>query len=106
MNELASILPRYGGGPVIHKMKVVRAGGELGPKEVEPVLRATKKAQKAVDIAPEIPVFVDASVEQFTDREAEIESFVDAQEKKSPQLSIDPVNVAAGKRGPKPKVKE
>lgn len=105
MNELASILPRYGGGPVMQKMKVVRAGGELDLKEVEPVLRVARKP-KAVD-APEITVFIDAPVEQFTDREAEIESFVDTQEeKKSLQSNADPVNVAEVKRGRKAKVKE
>lgn len=113
MNELASILPRYGGGPIMQKMKVVRAGGTIEFAHVSDVItvksikEVVKKAQKALEEAPNITGFIDSHLEQFTDSESEIESFVDSQEeKKSLQLSIDPVNVAAGKRGRKAKVKE
>jgi hypothetical protein len=105
MDDLASLLGRRCGEPCLHKMRVVRAGGELEPKEVEPVLRVARKPKT---VGPtEIPVFVDAPVEQFTAREEGIVSFVDAQEeKKSPQSNADPVNVAEVKRGRKAKVKE
>lgn len=113
MNELASILPRYGGGPLIQKMKVIRAGGTVEFAHVSDVIvmesptGTVKRAAKAVKEAPHTTGFVDARVEQFTDREAEIESFADAQEeKKSLQSSVDPESVAEVKRGRKPKVKE
>jgi hypothetical protein len=123
MNELASILPRYGGGPIMQKMKVVRAGGTLEFAHVSEVItvpaikevvKVSKKDKERspffalpVEKAPEIPIFADSPVEKFTDSESELLSFVDAQEeKKSPQSNADPVNVAEGKRGRKAKVKE
>jgi hypothetical protein len=129
MNELASILPRYGGGPVMQKMKVVRAGGTLefaapeilaefdkawgGQNKKEGTKRVAGKilseATKAGEHSPRITGFTDAleNAVNLQDREEEIVSFVDSQEeKKSPQSNADPVNVAEVKRGRKAKVKE
>lgn len=102
MNELASILPRYGGGPVMQKMKVVRAGGSV---EVTPdvVMESPKETIKRVNKAvKEAPSFVDSASEytQFEETPA-VET-----EKKSPQSSEDPESVAEAKRGRKAKVKD
>lgn len=97
MNELASILPRYGGGPIMQKMKVVRAGGELEPKEVEPVVKAARKPK-------EVEPLISNAIEN-----AEIvgvENIEGLEEKKSPPSSDDLANVAEVKRGRKAKVKE
>ena len=103
MNELASILPRYGGGPVMQKMKVVRAGGELEPKIVEPVLRGAKKPKEV----EQPPVNIARSIENAEIVGAAIDEIIAGfEEKKSPQSSTDPVNVAEVKRGRKAKVKE
>ena len=103
MNELASILPRYGGGPVMQKMKVVRAGGELEPKEIEPVLRVARKAK---DIE-QPPVNIARAIENAEIVGAAIDEIIAGfEEKKSPQSNADPVNVAEVKRGRKAKVKE
>lgn len=98
MNELASILPRYGGGPIMQKMKVVRAGGELEPKESEPVVKAARKP-KGVE-----PVNISSAIEN-TEIVA-VENIEVPEEKKSLPYSEDPVNVAEVKRGRKAKVKE
>ena len=121
MDDLAALLGRRCGEPCLHKMRIVRAGGELEPKSVEPIravrfknpekakqafveaFNSYEKDQKAVHVTG----FIDTPVEQFTDREGELVSFVDSQEeKKSPQLNIEPVSVAEVKRGRKAKVKE
>ena len=109
MDDLAALLGRRCGEPCLHKMRVVRAGGDPFPGTVtaEQLTAVVKKVSKAVKDAPHITGFVDAPVEQFTGRETEIESFVDSQEeKKSPQSSAGPVNVAEVKRGRKAKIKE
>ena len=109
MDDLAALLGRRCGEPCLHKMRVVRAGGDPFPGTVtaEQLTAVVKKVSKAVKDAPHITGFVDAPVAQFADRETEIESFVDSQEeKKSPQSSAGPVNVAEVKRGRKAKIKE
>jgi len=113
MDDLAALLGRRCGEPCLHKMRVVRAGGTLefaGVSEVitvKAIKAVVKKAQKALEEAPHITGFIDSHLEQFTDREAEIESFVDSQEeKKSPQSNEDPESVVEVKRGRKAKVKE
>mgnify|MGYP003425882186 FL=1 len=103
MNELASILPRYGGGPVMQKMKVVRAGGELEPKEIEPVLRVARKAK---DIE-QPPVNIARAIENAEIVGAAIDEIIAGfEEKKSPQSSIDPEKDAEAKRARQAKEKE
>lgn len=90
LNDLATILPRYGGSPYIQKMNVVRAGGSLEQKviEAESLSRVAKK--KSVESVPAITGFTE---EKKTVSES--------------QPSNDDQEVAAeGKRGRKPKVKE
>lgn len=101
MNELASILPRYGGGPIMQKMKVVRAGGELEPKEVEPVVKAARKPKD------EERVNIPRAIENAEIVGAAVDKIIEGlEEKKSPPSSDDLANVAEVKRGRKAKVKE
>lgn len=101
MNELASILPRYGGGPVMQKMKVVRAGGELEPKEVETVAKVARKPKEVA------PVNISRAIENAEIVGSAVDQIIEGlEEKKSPPYSEDPESVAEVKRGRKAKVKE
>ena len=121
MEDLAVLLGRRCGESCLHKMRVVRAGGELEPTQHGKVWRdlseekaakriidrTFKKVQKEVE---QPPVNISRAIENAKVMGAaidEINEIIDGmEEKKSPQFNADPVNAAEVKRGRKAKAKE